>query len=73
MVASFHLSGLIELLRHKLRPDRRQLFDEVLGGVIEANEHNVEVAVQDAEVKIEAKLLLRRELLDRLYMLQFER
>ena len=73
MVASFHLSGLIELLRHELRPDRRQLFDEVLGGVIEANEHNVEVAVQDAEVKIEAKLLLRRELLDRLYMLQFER
>lgn len=41
--------------------------------IIKTNKHNVEVAVEDAEVEVETELLLRGELLDSLHMFKLKR
>jgi len=49
-----------------------ELLDEILRRVIKANEHDVKVAMQDAEVEAKAELLLGCQLWDSLRMLKFK-
>lgn len=73
MVAASDFSlRCVELLWHQLLPHSRQLFNKVLRAVIKTDEHDIEIAVQNAEVEAEAKLLLGCKLLDSLHMLELK-
>ena len=74
MVATSDLALVsVELLGHHLGSHCRQLLHEILRGVIKSDKHDVEIAVEDAEIKVEAELLFRRQLLDSLHVFKLER
>lgn len=64
---------LLHLLWHKLLSHVRELFDVVLRGVVESDEHDVEITLHDAEAEAKAELLLRCQLRDHLHVFQLPR
>lgn len=59
-------------ISHQLCSDWGKLLNEVLGGVVESDEHDVEVTLRDPKVKVEAHLLLGCQLRHILHMFKLK-